>query len=326
MGTRTTLGNTGVAALALPVLLSLLATGCSVWQARGAEADYVNADVHRGAEALAFDADSTLLASGGWDGKVAVWKPGGLEPEAVWQAHDGYVLGIGFFAERLITGGQDGRLKVWSTDGQVLRSVDTGSTVNRLVLVSDTVATGHYDGSVRLWRLPDLRHQASFVLHSRPVSALAGNEQTGRIASSGYDGRVYLIDPSATPKALATPPTDPRSLEFSPDGRVLFGGGWVRLFRWDLSADSFTSLPTPHWGALSGLHFVPEEGSLASISRINDSSVFFLNPQTGDAVRQFRRQSICGGAVRVSPDGRYLATTGDDGIVRVWNLHPGLGG
>jgi WD40 repeat protein len=59
---------------------------------------------------------------------------------------------------------------------------------------------------------------------------------------------------------------------------------------------------------------------LASISRVNDSSVFFLNPETGESVRHFQRQSICGTAVRVSPDERYMAATGDDGIVRIWNL------
>ena len=49
--------------------------------------------------------------------------------------------------------------------------------------------------------------------------------------------------------------------------------------------------------------------------------VYFLDPETGTPLRHFYRQSICGSAIRVSPDGRYLAATGDDGIIRMWDLH-----
>jgi WD40 repeat protein len=113
---------------------------------------------------------------------------------------------------------------------------------------------------------------------------------------------------------------DTVSLSFVPGGDLLYGGGWVRLYRWDLDANRFESLPTPHWGAIAGLQYLPEEKVLASISRINDSSVFFLDPATGASVRHFQRQSICGSDVRVSPDERYLAATGDDGLVRIWDL------
>ena len=111
-----------------------------------------------------------------------------------------------------------------------------------------------------------------------------------------------------------------RSLEFSPDAATLYGGGWRRLLRWQLDGQSVASVETPHWGYIAGLQYLPPERTLASISRVNDSSVYFLDPDTGSPTRHFYRQSICGSAVRVSPDGRYLAATGDDGIIRMWDL------
>ena len=45
-----------------------------------------------------------------------------------------------------------------------------------------------------------------------------------------------------------------------------------------------------------------------------------IDPLSGESVRHFHRQSICGGAISVSPDERYMATTGDDGMVRIWDL------
>lgn len=301
--------------------LALLAPGCTVWQVGDIAPDYVNGSTHRGAEVLAFDAESKVLASGGWDGDIALWVLGSGKPERVWQAHDGFVLGVAFIGDQLVSGGQDGRLKSWSRTGQALHSIDTGSGITQLAVLNGRVVTGHKDGSVRAWTLPAFDESMHLMLHDgNPVSALAVDAKTGRIASGGYGGRVFLIENSGRTRELQRPPTDAGSLVFMPGGEVLYGGGWLWLDRWRLDVGSFETISTPHWGAIASLQYLPGENVLASISRVNDSSVFFLNPETGESVRHFQRQSICGTAVRVSPDERYMAATGDDGIVRIWNL------
>lgn len=299
----------------------LLLAGCSVWQLGDEPPHYVDGSTHRGVDVLDFDASSSALASGGWDGKIAVWTLGGDKPERVWQAHDGAAEGLAFNGAELISGGQDGRLVAWSRDGEPRRSVDTGSAISHVQILGARVVTGHYDGSVGIWDLHTLEGVLRMDLHGdTPVAALAVDAASGRIASSGYDGGVFLIEPDGRHRELERPATDALSLSFQPGGQVLYGGGWVRLHRWDIAAGGFESLTTPHWGAISGLQFLPRENVLASISRINDSSVFFLDPMTGEGVRHFQRQSLCGSAIRVSPDERYLATTGDDGLVRIWDL------
>jgi WD40 repeat protein len=302
--------------------LSLLLSGCTVWQVGDIAPDHVNGSTHRGAEVLAFDAASKTLASGGWDGDIALWNPGAGEPERVWQAHDGFVLGLAFFGEQLVSGGQDGHLKLWSRNGQLRHGVDTGSGITELALLNGKVITGHYDGSIRAWKLPGLSESMRLALHDgNLVSALAVDAKSGRIASAGYSGRVVLIEDDSRYRELEAPPMDALSLSFQPGGEVLYGGGWPGLYRWDLSAGTFKVISTPHWGAIAQLQFLPGQDVLASISRVNDSSVFFLDPVSGDSVRHFQRQSICGTAVQVSPDEHYLAATGDDGILRIWNLN-----
>ena len=303
------------------VVLALLAPGCSVWQQGDVAPDYVDDSTHRGVEVLAFDAESTTLASGGWDGRIALWTLGGERPERVWQAHDGSAQGVAFSGEQLISGGQDGRLTLWDRDGQARQSVDTGSGIAHVMVLNGRVVTGHYDGSVRAWTLPELDLRMHLELHDgEVVAALAVDALSGRIASSGYGGRVFLIDDATHYRELERPPTDAVSLSFVPGGDALYGGGWTRLYRWDVGAKTFESISTPHWGDIAGLQYLPREKVLASISRINDSSVFFLDPVTGESVRHFQRQSICGSAIQVSTDERYLAATGDDGIVRIWDL------
>lgn len=310
-----------VLSLAMLAALALLTSGCSVWQLGDDAPDYVDAVTHRGVDVLAFDAESSVLASGGWDGKIAVWTLGSDKPEQVWQAHDGFVQGLSFDGDELISGGQDGRLVRWDRRGQALQSIDTGSGITQVEVLNGLVITGHYDGSVRAWTLSAFENVMRLDLHEDgPVAALSIDSQSGRIASSGYDGRVFVIEDTGRYRELERAPMDTVSLSFVPGGKVLYGGAWVRLYRWDLDANGFETISTPHWGAIAGLQYLPGEKVLASISRINDSSVFFLDPLTGESVRQFQRQPLCGSVVRVSANERYLAATGDDGSVRIWDL------
>ncbi len=189
-----------------------------------------------------------------------------------------------------------------------------------MVVSGERVVSAHHDGSLRVWRLPRLDPEFAMILHKGSFAALAAHPQSGRIATSGYDGRVFLLEHNASPRELDAPPTDARSLAFSPDGARLFGGGWFRLFRWELASGRLAVLDTDHWGVISSLKFAPGENAIASVSRVNDSALLFLDPESGSTVRDFRRHPVCGTTLALSADGRYLANTGDDGLIRIFDL------
>jgi WD40 repeat protein len=119
---------------------------------------------------------------------------------------------------------------------------------------------------------------------------------------------------------MAPPPVDSWTLAFSPDGDSLYGGGWFRLFRWTLSDGSIEVLSTRHHGIIRSMQFLDGGRELATISRQTDSSVYFLEPRTGEVTREFRQHELCGASIAVSRDGRYLGTTSDDASVRIWDL------
>jgi WD40 repeat protein len=284
---------------------------------------------HSGGSVVSFSTDGDLLASGGWEGTVRLWQTPDGPQLRHWHDHNSSVNGIAFAADdsQVISAGYDGRLVRRSVNGARLARVATGSPVTHMVADNglDRVLTGHTDGVVRTWRLADFTLLQERTLHSGAVMAVAIDGDTGFFASSGADGRVFVWQESGAVRALQEPPVDAWTLAFSPDGQWLAGGGWFRLFRWNLQDASLTVMSTPHHGIIKSVEYLAAGDVLATISRQTDSSVYFLDPASGAALRRFQRHDLCGGDISVSPDGRYLATTSDDASVRVWLLQPAAG-
>lgn len=265
-----------------------------------------------------------VLASGGSDGFIRLWRLPQGEPAAGWQAHSESVYGLAFLQKGrvLLSAGYDGRLAVWRRDGQLERERITPSPITTLAVdeARGVILTGHEDGQVREWRLADLAPTAEWALHRRYIRAVAIHPASGRFASSGADRRVFVWRATEAARELDTPPTDARDLVFTPDGRHLLGGGWFKLFRWELARGVLRVLPTEHGGIITSLDLSADGRTLASISRQLDSAVYFLDPETGATLKRFQRHELCGEYVRLSANGRYLATTADDGSVRIWDL------
>lgn len=289
-------------------------------------ANVILRDVHNNGYALAFDSASRTLASGGSEGNIRLWAlPEGKEI-AAWKAHQGSVQGLRFTHRdhEILSAAYDGTLARWSGRGTLLQRFTTPAPITGMAMDEDAghVVTAHGDGHVRLWRWPDFSLLADLPLHHGAIRAVAYHPASGQLASSGIDGRVFYWRLNSEPRALPDPPTDAHDLIFAPRGDFLMGGGWFKLFRWRLADASLTVLRTPHHGIVKSLYF-DADGRLASIGRQTDSAVYLLDPRTGEAMMRFQPHALCGTVVRLSPDGRYLASTSDDANVHLWDLqHP----
>ena len=290
-------------------------------------ASVIHEQAHSGGSMVAFSQSGDLMVSGGWEGAVQMWRMPDGKRVARWHAHDDSVNGLAFVADdrRVLSAGFDGALAEWTLGGELVRRIETPSPVTHMTasVVHDRMLTGHGDGAVRVWRLADLELIETRKWHGGGVKAVAMDPRSLRYVSSGSDGAVFVWDEGGVARALARPPMDAWSLAFSVDGGHLYGGTWFRLLRWDLVDGSLTTLPTAHRGIIRSLQFTDGGATLASISRQTDSSVYFIDPETGAVTRRFQQHDLCGAAVAVSPQGRYLATTSDDASVRIWVLRPG---
>lgn len=295
---------------------------------------YVNGEAHRGVDTIDFDDAGEAFVSGGWEGRVTLWRVGDGAGEDLdgkpgvvrsWHAHEGWVHGVAFVnANLIVSGGYDGMLRLWDRHGRPRLSADTGSPVTRLRMRGGDVVTGHADGGVRVWDARTLSKSDEYLVHDEGwVVALAAHAASGRIASSGSGGKVFVLTPGREPRALPVPPRKAFGLSFSPAGTLLYGAGFRLLYHWPLEGGNqpqYSEIVTPHWGTINGLHYIEALDLIASVSRTNDSSVLLLDPQTGRLVRKLRRLGLCGTELSVSDNGRYLASAGEDGPLRLWDL------
>jgi WD40 repeat protein len=180
--------------------------------------------------------------------------------------------------------------------------------------------SGHDDGSLRRWNLRLLPQQVHHLPGGHRVTALAWAD--GRLAAADSHGKLWLLESSSEdpPEPFASLPAYLRTLAFDDSGEHLFGGSWFRLYRWDLSTGAMRVLPTAHHGIITALQWNAPRRALFSISRQTDSSVLALDPDNGGTLTDFGQHDLCGADVAVSANGQVLATTSDDGSVRIWRL------
>lgn len=296
--------------------------GCAPKQAR-LEPIRIIDDAHNGGNALAISPDSRVGASGGWAGRIRLWRLPGGAPMAHWQTPHGDLGGLMFLPDsnRLLSAGRDGVVRVWDLGGRLLTAYPVGSSVTSFYPGSDTssVVLGHADGRVSHWTV-DGKRLGLWELSSRRITAVATNKSLGLFAASDYAGRVWRWRKDGPPEKLESPASYARSLVFNPVNDGLLGSGWFDLFSWPADGVKLQAISTAHRGIVNHLQFIGDGRYVASISRQTDSAILLLDPQTGATLADYKKHALCGQRVALSPDGRFMMSNSDDASVRFYTL------
>ncbi len=134
--------------------------------------------------------------------------------------------------ELLAAGGNDGVVTLWRVrSGEATASAATGSSHNWISAVAfnrrgDRLATGTHKKQVDLWRPDTGERNARFAALDFEASALAYSPDGGQIAVSYTDGtlRLWSARTGHLVWVVRTAPPFPTHLEFSADGRTLRSG------------------------------------------------------------------------------------------------------
>ncbi|MFC7532240.1 NB-ARC domain-containing protein [Actinoplanes sp. GCM10030250] len=276
-------------------------------------------------EPVAIAPDGTWLADSHRDGSVIIWDTDSGQPRTVFRhlltypkslaiARDGTWLAVGGWeGSVLITDAVTGEPRTTLTghDGEITAMA---------VAACGCLATAGDDRTVRVWDVATGRQRSRMVSQSDQIDTMAFAPDGTWLAATGPDETVRVF--TARAGIQETPPAESVPVHAF---TMVADGTWLAAvtptgtaLRWDAATGARTAL-------IDGEHradgiAVPRDGSWF-VTTVPDR-VLIRRP--GDS--QPTELTGHGGSVRsvvAAPDGTWLATSGKDGSVRIWDVGTG---
>ncbi len=268
---------------------------------------------------LAFSPDGRFLASGCEDHQIRVWDVRTQTLVHSLVGHTDEVRSVAFSPQGYLRG---------DLSLSNARSVPFQKR-------SASLASGSYDGTLRLWDLASGDSMA--MVAGSPLWSIAFSPDGQTLASGHHNGYIGIWD-VGTQASVRWCQTEPqgrspgspqavRSVAFSPDGRTLASGGddqVLRLWNWQTGQINWAVKGHSSW--ISNVAFSPvgetsaEENGYILASASEDQSVRLWDSQNHQPLRVLRGHNSGVWSVALHPQGDYLVSGGQDRQVRLWPL------
>jgi len=207
---------------------------------------------------------------------------------------------------------------------RALMLIPTASSVRSVSFSPDgaTLASGAWDGTVKLWDVATGEPIATLEGHVDVVQSVSFSPDGATLASSGaWDGTVKLWD-VASREIITTLEGHGGavwSASFSPDGATLAWGtydGTVKL--WDVASREIITTLQGHADAVFSASFSPDGDTVASASWDGTVKLWDVATHTTIATLQGHADAVF--SVEFSPDGATLASGAWDSTVKLWDV------
>ncbi|HZE95490.1 MAG TPA: hypothetical protein VE981_00535 [Planctomycetota bacterium] len=186
------------------------------------------------------------------------------------------------------------------------------------------VATSGYDETLRVWesatgkQLLNVKPLASFA-----CSVAISPDSKSVAAGSSDDGKLVVVDiATGKSRSFQTPDKILFAVDFTPDGRQLLVNHVIQnpadtSLRVYNVAD-FTEVKIPVKGHVGSYAVSPDGRTLAWSNP--QGSIVLLETTGWTELRRFDGHLLGATSLAFHPCGRYLASSGRDGAVRLWNV------
>ena len=207
---------------------------------------------------------------------------------------------------------------------RALMLIPTASSVRSVSFSPDgaTLASGAWDGTVKLWDVATGEPIATLEGHGGGVQSVSFSPDGATLASGAGDATVKLWD-VATGESIATLEEHwdvVQSVSFSPDGATLASSGaWdgtVKL--WDVASREIITTLEGHGGAVWSASFSPDGATLAWGTY--DGAVKLWDVASREIITTLEGHADAVFSVSFSPDGDTLASASWDGTVKLWDV------
>lgn len=273
---------------------------------------------------MAFAPDGALLATADDAGEIRLWEGDALAPVATLAGFDDSASALAFSPDGrlLAAGSRDRTIRVWELEHGELRTTlrSPNGTIRKLKFCQDSqtlLSAGWW--FVEAW---NVQTGARSILAHHPSMTADICPDESEVVTAATEMRVWDAKPERAERHLSGHVGRPCAA-FSSDGRWVATSdfaGTVRL--WDADRGTLARTVAAHRGKARGLAF-NSAGSLLATGADDGRVCVWRSPSLERVytLDGHNNQSIQG--VAFSPDGRWLAHTGADGLIHLVDAQTG---
>lgn len=280
-----------------------------------------------------FSPDGKLLAAASMDDTFQTWNVEqgtsharyefAIGAACVAYSPDGMLIGVGHLdgTATLVDLEMGKNRTVLKGHAGILRIDETVpfSTVRAVCFSPDgkTVATGAYDGRVKLWDAVTGKEVAVFERHRDWIHEVAISPDGKLIASAADTANVWDVATGTLRHSLRIHDGHVRSVAFSPDGNTLAtSGADHNLKLWNVGTGQERATTMRHGGTVYSVEFSPDGELLLTGSEDQTAKLWDVRTATLRATLSDHTDQVF--STTFSHDGKLLATASHDGTVVIY--------